>query len=130
MIGQPGTRRTFRKIWAVGDQVDGAQKKRSTMGWETRGNNKYYYRKEREPGGTVRSVYVGAGPVGELAALYDMQERHDKSLERTERQQLIKDLNQHNEVVKEVLELNRSLLAAAMIATGHYQHKRQWRRKA
>lgn len=37
------------------------------MGWEQRGNNSYYYKKERE-GSTVKSVYVGRGDVAQLVS--------------------------------------------------------------
>jgi len=35
------------------------------MGWEQRGNNQYYYRKERE-GSRVKSVYVGRGEIAHM----------------------------------------------------------------
>ena len=37
------------------------------MGWEQRGNNQYYYKKERE-GSRVKSVYVGRGEIAEMVA--------------------------------------------------------------
>lgn len=40
------------------------------MGWKIRGGLPYYYRTIRE-GGRVRSVYVGKGPMAELAARVD-----------------------------------------------------------
>ena len=41
------------------------------MGWEYRGANKYYYRKERE-GSRVKSVYVGRGAIANLVS--DLQD--------------------------------------------------------
>jgi len=35
------------------------------MGWERRGNNQYYYKKERD-GARVRSVYVGNGEIAHM----------------------------------------------------------------
>jgi hypothetical protein len=40
------------------------------MPWKTRGSTRHYYRSVRE-GGRVRSVFLGSGPVAELAALDD-----------------------------------------------------------
>lgn len=37
------------------------------MGWEQRGNNSYYYKKERE-GSRVKSVYVGRGEIAHMVA--------------------------------------------------------------
>ena len=44
------------------------------MGWETRGNKRFYYRKVRV-GNRVRSAYCGSGARGELAAMEDQQRR-------------------------------------------------------
>jgi hypothetical protein len=41
------------------------------MGWEQRGSNKYYYRKERE-GSRVKSVYVGRGKIAHMVS--DLQD--------------------------------------------------------
>lgn len=35
------------------------------MGWEQRGNNSYYYKKERD-GSRVKSVYVGRGEIAHM----------------------------------------------------------------
>ena len=48
------------------------------MGWEQRGTNKYYYRKERS-GAKVKSVYVGRG---EIANLISNFESHSADLEK------------------------------------------------
>lgn len=37
------------------------------MGWEQRGNNSYYYKKERD-GSRVMSVYVGRGEIAHMVA--------------------------------------------------------------
>ena len=37
------------------------------MGWEQRGNNSYYYKKERD-GSRVKSVYVGRGEIAHMVA--------------------------------------------------------------
>jgi hypothetical protein len=40
------------------------------MGWEQRGNNSYYYKKERE-GSRVKSVYVGRGEVAHMISQFE-----------------------------------------------------------
>ncbi|MBX7253223.1 MAG: hypothetical protein K1X50_14675 [Candidatus Promineofilum sp.] len=44
------------------------------MGWETRGNGTYYYRKARD-GGRVVSEYIGAGMLAEAYAELDAEAR-------------------------------------------------------
>lgn len=44
------------------------------MGWEKRGNGKYYYRKKRI-GNRVFSTYMGKGEKAEKAYLEDMKKR-------------------------------------------------------
>ena len=44
------------------------------MGWETRGNNTYYYRKRRV-GPSVVSEYAGSGKAGLLAERIDTEGR-------------------------------------------------------
>ncbi|MBV7328408.1 hypothetical protein KFU94_09135 [Chloroflexi bacterium TSY] len=46
------------------------------MGWEFRGNRLYYYRKQRI-GNRVVSEYIGAGPIAELVAVQDENERQE-----------------------------------------------------
>ena len=37
------------------------------MGWEQRGHNQYYYKKERD-GSRVKSIYVGRGEIAHMVA--------------------------------------------------------------
>ncbi len=46
----------------------------STMGWEQRGIQKYYYRKVRESS-RVKSIYVGRGELAELTARLEAMQR-------------------------------------------------------
>jgi hypothetical protein len=54
------------------------------MGWETRRNGKFYFRKVRE-GKRVRSVFVGGGEIGRLAEQHDRERRAANRDERRER---------------------------------------------
>ena len=96
------------------------------MGWEKKGNNSYYYRKRRE-GKRVISEYVGAGPVAEMIALLDEEERQQREFERQQwRAERVAD----QELVKEIdgaVDLVRQVARLACIASGAHQHKRQWR---
>lgn len=45
------------------------------MGWATRKGKRYYYRKERDADGRVRSIFCGGGERGEAAARADEARR-------------------------------------------------------
>lgn len=97
------------------------------MGWETRGNNQYYYRKRRQ-NGRVLSDYVGAGPLVELLATFDEHERQEREAAHRRRQRTREaDLMLDKELLQ-IGRLVRDLQAAALLANGCYTHRRQWRR--
>jgi hypothetical protein len=98
------------------------------MGWETRGNGQYYYRKVRA-GGRVRSEYLGAGPwVVELADV----EGDARSLAEAERRAWRAEVDAERRAeatLAEVDRIVRDLAAAVLIAAGCHTHRRQWRRQ-
>lgn len=98
------------------------------MAWETRGNNSYFYQKERI-GGKVKSVYVGSGEVTVLIDQCEKLRRHEKNIERADKKHR-KDLSDKiDEQLNELSELNKCLVDALFLANGFHQHKRQWRKK-
>jgi hypothetical protein len=96
------------------------------MGLEQRGGRSYYYEKKWK-GGTCRSVYVGSGALAELCRLEAMHKRNREEIdnliwgeereafERAEREAIRSDRDA------------RTIITAALIASGYHQHKRQWR---
>ncbi len=98
------------------------------MTWETRGNQSYFYRKERI-NGKVKSEYVGSG---EAAALIERCETDRRELKRLEKEKLKRE-RQKAELIDDELnalsELNQSLVDALFLINGFHQHKRQWRKK-
>jgi hypothetical protein len=98
------------------------------MGWETRGNGRYYYRKVRD-GGRVRSEYIGAGVVAELLAEADDRGRQRRQLEDEARRAEV-DAERHTAAtLAEVDRMVQTMTAAALIAAGYHTHRRQWRRQ-
>lgn len=95
------------------------------MGRERRGNNLYYYRKERD-GSRVKSTYVGRGEIAHLisqfqssSAVVERIARANKSLE-----------SQNAEAAFELaVELIQLVTQASLLTAGFHTHKRQWRRK-
>jgi hypothetical protein len=98
------------------------------MGWEKRGNGRYFYRKRRE-GRHVVSEYVGGGSDAELLSKL-LGITSDKAM--TERQALRK---QREEIEALDAELERAcslvdaLIEATLLANGFHKHKGEWRRK-
>ena len=101
------------------------------MGWETRRGRSYYYRKERGADGRVRSVYVG--PAGELLAqLYAEQAEDDRRVAAARARILGRTLTPIDAALSALdaaLSGLHTLATAYALATGHHQHKGQWRRR-
>ena len=98
------------------------------MGWEQRGNNHYYYRKERD-GSRVRSVYVGGGETALLIAQLEVLQREEAQERREgERHELAKH-EQQDATIEAASRLIDTIKEAALIAAGFHTHKRQWRKK-
>jgi hypothetical protein len=98
------------------------------MAWERRDRGCWYYtRSYRDEDGRVRREYVGAGALGELAALQDAQERRRRK-EADERGRAF--LDQAEELVAPVSELCEAadvLLRVHLVAAGYARHKGEWR---
>ena len=98
------------------------------MAIETRGNNRYYYRKRRI-GGRVVSEYIGSGSHADIAALEDERARDDTE---ARRQALTQAEHEYSELVSPVDQfesLLMQLMRAELLAAGYHQHKGQWRKK-
>jgi hypothetical protein len=97
------------------------------MGWEQRGNNRYYYKKERE-GSRVKSTYVGRGEVAHMVAqiqssspLIERYARLMKSPHAVTQEKMEAELDQLTDRIRVITD-------AALLAAGFRTHKRQWRK--
>ena len=98
------------------------------MAWETRRGRRYYYR-YRWQGKKAAKIYVGCGPVAEMAARMDAEARSSRERAKQEVSKMAATL-QHADAL--LVELNRGidlLVAAEMLAAGFHRHGRTWRRK-
>ncbi|HUE80769.1 MAG TPA: hypothetical protein VMM84_01565 [Pyrinomonadaceae bacterium] len=98
------------------------------MGWEQRGNNFYYYRKERE-GSSVRSIYVGGSETATLISqLEELQREEAQERREGQRRELAKH-EQQDATIEAASRLIDTIKDATLIAGGFHQHKRQWRKR-
>lgn len=98
------------------------------MGWETRAGNQYYYRKVRA-GGRVISQYVGTGELAGLVAQLNEIDQQRRKFERDVRQAEQADIAALDSQVDEFCAVVGQIVKAVLLATGHHQHKRQWRKR-
>lgn len=112
----------------VDPTIVGQAKGCSTMGWENRNGNLYYYRKERD-GSRVRSVYIGSGETAHLISKLEAM-RHEEIKMKLLHQ---RNLREMDEQVDNLIERHGKaadvLLTATLLAAGFHTHHRQWRRK-
>lgn len=98
------------------------------MGWEQRGTNQYYYRKERE-GSRVKSVYVGRGEMAHLIAKFQSSSAELEKLMRAKKSIEADKLRRIEETLDRAVELVQLFTQATLLTAGFHTHHRQWRRK-
>ena len=98
------------------------------MGWEKRGNNKYYYRKKRV-GNKVFSEYIGAGPAAEKIAQEDKLERQNRKDEHQTWRRRKVEINALDDELDSITSYTHMLINAHLLLVGYHSHKGQWRKK-
>jgi hypothetical protein len=98
------------------------------MGWEKRGTNSYYYKKERD-GSSVRSVYVGRGEVAQMISKLQASSTELEKLMRVKKSIEANELDRIDATLDRAIELIQLFTQAELLTTGFHTHKRQWRRK-
>jgi len=97
------------------------------MSWETRGNNRYYYRR-RKVAGRVIGEYVGAGYLAEVMAAEDEAARQARQAAASAWRATVEADRRHDEALADIAALVRAAVAGVLIADGYHMHKRQWRK--
>ncbi len=100
------------------------------MPWMGPGRRYYYQRKRVN--GRIEYTYYGSGPATPLMAELDQLDRERRQQERWEAQierNAFAELAATPDALTLLMEQAQSAAAAALIAAGYHQHKRQWRKK-
>ena len=99
------------------------------MSWETRGNNRYYYRR-RKVDGQIQAEYIGSGTVADFIARQDEIDRRRRAAAAAEWQAMVDEDNETAAMVEHVDDLVKTLTAGVLLANGYHTHRRQWRKLA
>ncbi len=98
------------------------------MGWEQRGNNRYYYRKERD-GSRVKSIYVGRGEIAHMVSdLQTSSTLFEKAIGIAHPSEL-EQAKEQDAKIEQACQLIDVITQASLLAAGFHQHKRQWRKR-
>jgi len=99
------------------------------MAWETRKRGGRYYTRSRRVNGRVVREYVGTGPVAELEALLDEEEREGRLARRRAWQQQCGEATHVLDVLTVLDTTSRQVVADTLSDEGFHLHKGQWRRR-
>ena len=97
------------------------------MGWEQRGHNQYYYKKERD-GSQVKSVYVGRGELAQMVAQLQSTSPLVEKLARTMKSPEVIKAEKAEAALEQASDLIDLITEASLLSAGFHTHKRQWRR--
>jgi hypothetical protein len=89
------------------------------MGWEQRGNNSYYYRKERE-GSRVRSVYIGRGELAHLISKFESSSAEVETLMSAKKSIKADELERVEATLDRAIELSQLFTQAALLVAGAF----------
>ncbi len=99
------------------------------MTWQQRGNHEYFYFWRKRPGGRQK-VYLGRGPVAEIAAREYAIRQAEKAARNESLKALSEEVKTTNGILRELDVLVRQLIAAEMIAAGYHRRGRgSWRKR-
>ncbi|MDA2924329.1 hypothetical protein MYX65_06675 [Acidobacteria bacterium AH-259-L09] len=100
------------------------------MAWETRQRGGRYYTQSRKVGGRVIREYVGAGPVGELAAAADARARAQRQAQEAAWRAEFQRIESASVPLEEFCGAVESLARVSLLLAGYHRHHRgEWRRK-
>jgi hypothetical protein len=98
--------------------------------WERRQRGGLYYTRSRKVAGRVVREYIGTGPLAELAAELDAEERWQRGARRRAWREECELMEALEEPIGELCEATEILARATLVAAGYRQHNRgEWRKR-
>ena len=91
------------------------------MGWEQRGNNSYYYKKERE-GSRVKSVYVGRCEVAQMVSKLQASSTEIEKLMRAKKAIEANEVERAEATLDRAIELTQLFTQATLVPTRNSVH--------
>ena len=99
------------------------------MGWRNVDGKPYYYHIDRS-GDVPRQIYVGHGAVGESAAKADAELASQRRAAKAKLLEQRLSVLAVGAIVRSIVAESRRLAIAALIASGYYLSRREWRRRS
>ena len=98
--------------------------------WEHRDRGGSYYTRSHKVAGRVVREYVGTGPLAELAAELDAEERRQRQEQRQVWREELERMEALEGSIEELCEASEVLARAALVVAGYRRHNRgEWRKK-
>jgi hypothetical protein len=98
--------------------------------WEHRDRGGLYYTRSHKVAGRVVREYVGTGPLAELAAEIDTEERWQREGQRQSWREECECMQALEQPIEELCEASETLAQATLIAAGYRRHNRgEWRKR-
>jgi hypothetical protein len=99
------------------------------MGWEKRDRGGLYYTRSKKINGRVVREYVGTGPLAELAALLDDEDRLRREEEARAWREEKERIRALEVPMEELCRAAEVLTQAALLTAGYHRYKREeWRK--
>jgi hypothetical protein len=96
------------------------------MGWQRRDSRRYFYLARRR-NGRQENVYLGKGPIAELAAAKVEERKSRRAEARKELRTIQDDLRPLDRLIATVDRGAARLLEATLLGQGYYRDDRRWR---
>ena len=101
------------------------------MGWERRKRGGLYYYRSKKVRGRVVRQYVGAGRIGQLAALFDTERRAKLKAEAESWRAERAHFEAADDALHRFCDTAEAMARGSLIFAGYYRHHRgEWRKRS